>query len=149
MRKADLQAADSENPDPVAVNQKAIRINDGQHWLYAAVDPQTNSIRRSVSDVHDFVRLFPAYTIPIARESLGKLAEKRDVEDAPFLVDDADDPIGELRREHDSYRVERHDFRISVERVFKKEEQRTSSFSNCFSHVGRPTAETRLRTPAV
>jgi len=60
VQKADLQPADGENPDRVAVDQKAIRINDDQYWLYAAVDPETNRILHS--------QLFPMYTIPIARD---------------------------------------------------------------------------------
>jgi putative transposase len=141
VQKADLQPADGESPDRVAVDQKAIRINDEQYWLYAAVDPETNRI------LH--LRLFPAYTIPIAREFLTELAEKHDVEDALFLVDDADDLIGGLRRENYSYCVEQRGFRNSVERIFREVERRTSSFSNCFSHVDLSTAETWLQAHAV
>ena len=96
VQKADLQPADGESPDRVAVDQKAIRINDKLYLLYAAVDPHTIRILLS--------RLFPTYTVPIAREFLTELAEKHDVEDALFLVDDADDLIGGLRRENYSYR---------------------------------------------
>jgi len=60
----------------IAVDQKPIRIHDEQYWLYAAVDPQTNRILHS--------RLFPTYTIPIARGLLTELAEKYDGEDASF-----------------------------------------------------------------
>ncbi|MFC5280087.1 IS6 family transposase [Halorubrum rubrum] len=141
VQKADLQPADGESPDRVAVDQKAIRINDEQYWLYAAVDPQTNRILHS--------RLFSTYTIPIAREFLTELAEKHDVEDALFLVDDADDLIGGLCRENYSYRVERHGFRNSVEHVFREVQRRTSSFSNRFSHVDPPTAETWLQAHTV
>ncbi|WP_423995263.1 IS6 family transposase [Halorubrum trapanicum] len=141
VQKADLQPADGESPDRVAVDQKAIRINDEQYWLYAAVDPETNRILHS--------RLFQTYTIPIAREFLTELAEKHDVEDALFLIDDADDLIGGLRRENYSYRVQQHGFRNSVERVFREVQRRTSSFSNCFSHVDPPTAETWLQAHAV
>jgi putative transposase len=86
------------------------------------------------------LRLFQTYTIPIAREFLTELAEKHDIEDALFLVDDADDLIGGLRSENYSYRVE-HGFRNSVERIFTKVQRRTSSFSNCFGHIDPPTAE--------
>jgi len=75
VQKTDLQPADGESPDRVAVDQKAIRINDEQYWLYAAVDPATNRFLHS--------RLFPMYTIPIAREFLTELSEKHDVEDVP------------------------------------------------------------------
>ena len=141
VQKADLQPAGGANPDRVAVDQKAIRINDQQYWLYAAVDPATNRILHS--------RLFPTYTIPIAREFLTELTEKHDVTDAVFLVDDADDLIGALRREGLSYRVQLHGHRNSVERVFREVQRRTSSFSNCFSHVHPPTAETWLQAHAV
>jgi len=141
VQKADLQPAGGEDPDRVAVDQKAIRVNDQQYWLYAAVDPATNRF------LH--VRLFPTYTIPIAREFLTELAERHDVADAVFLVDDADDLIGALRRENYSYLVQQHGFRNAVERVFREVERRTSSFSNCFSHVDPVTAETWLQAHAV
>jgi len=141
VQKADLQPADGASPDRVAVDQKVIRINDQQYWLYAAVDPATNRILHS--------RLFPTYTIPIAREFLTELTEKHDVEDAVFLVDDADDLIGGLRREGLSYRVQLHGYRNKVERVFREVERRTSSVSNCFSHVHPDTAETWLQAHAV
>ena len=153
IQKADLQPAGGERPDRVAIDQKAIRINNEQYWLYAAVDPATNRILHS--------RLFPTYTISIAREFLTELAEKHDVSDVPrnrrflvcrrdasrlvnavFLVDDADDLIGGLRQEGYSYRVQQHGFRNSVERVVRELERSTASFSNCFSHVAPSTAET-------
>ena len=141
VQKADLQPAGGESPDRVAVDQKSIRVNDKEYWLYAAVDPETNRILHS--------RLFPTYTIPIAREFLTELCEKHDVADAVFLVDDADDLKGGLRRENLRYRVEIHGFRNSVERVFREVQLSTSSFSNCFSHVDPPTAETWLQAHAV
>ncbi|PHQ39890.1 IS6 family transposase [Halorubrum persicum] len=141
VQKADLQPADGESSDRVAVDQKVIRVNDEQCWLYAAVDPETNRILHS--------RLFPTYTIPIARGFLTELAEKHDVEDALFLVGDADDLIGALRREDYSYLVEQHGFRNSVEHVFREVEHQISSFSNCFSHVDPPTAEAWLQAHTV
>ncbi|WP_079990173.1 IS6 family transposase, partial [Halolamina pelagica] len=141
VQKADLQPSAGERPVRVAVDQKSIRINDEQYWLYAAVDPETNKF------LH--IRLFPTYTISIAREFLTELAEKHDVKDAVFLVDNADDLIGGLRRERLSYRVQQHGFRNAVERVFREVERRTSSFSNCFSHVDPATAETWLQAHAV
>ena len=141
VQKADLQPAGGESPDRVAVDQKAIHINDEQYWLYAAVDPAMNRIFHS--------RLFSTYIIPIAREFLTDLAERHDVSDAVFLVDDADDLIGALRQENYSYRVQQHGFRNSVERVFREIQRRTSSFSNCFSHVDPATAETWLQAHAV
>ncbi len=95
-----------------------------------------------------FGRLSVGYST-FKAEFLTELAEKHDVEDALFLVDDADDLIGGLRRKNYSYRVEQHGFRNSIERVFREVERRTSSFSNCFSHVDPPTAETWLQAHAV
>jgi len=141
VQKAELQPAGGARPDRVAVDQKAIRINDDQYWLYAAVDPATNRILHC--------RLFPTYTVPIAREFLTELAEKHDVSDAVFLVDDADDLIGGLRREGYSYRVQLHGERTQVERVFREVQRRTSSFSNCFGHVDPSTAEPWLHAHAV
>jgi len=141
VQKAGLQPASGRNPDRVAVDQKAIRVNDELYWLYAAVDPATNRILHS--------RLFPTYTISIAREFLTEVAEKHDVSDAVFLVDSAEDLIGALRQEGYSYRVQRHGFRNAVERVFREVERRTSSFSNCFSHADPTTAETWLQAHAV
>lgn len=126
VQKAALQPAGGRNPDRVAVDQKAIRVNDELYWLYAAVDPATNRILHS--------RLFPTYTISIARE---------------FLTEVAEDLIGALRQEGYSYRVQRHGFRNAVERVFREVERRTSSFSNCFSHADPTTAETWLQAHAV
>ncbi len=141
MQKADLQPANGESPDRVAVDQKTIRINDGQYWLYADVNPQTNRILHS--------RLFPTYTIPIAGEFLAELGEKHNLADAVFLVGDVDDLIGGLRKEGLSYRIQRHGFRNKIERVFRGVERRTSSFSNCFSHVAPSTAKSWLQAHAV
>jgi len=126
VQKADLQPAGGTSPDRVALDQKAIRINDEGYWLYTAVDPETNRILHT--------RLFPTYTIPICRE---------------FIIDAAADLIGGLRREGYSYRVEIHGKRNQFECIFREVQQRTPSFSNCFSHVDPPTAETWLQAHAV
>ncbi|MFP8957413.1 IS6 family transposase [Natrialbaceae archaeon A-CW3] len=140
VHKADLQPEGGASPDRVAVDQKVIRINGEQYWLYTAVDPQTNRILHS--------RLFPTYTIAIGREFLSELIEKHDVSNALFLIDDAGDLIGSLRKEGLSYRVELHGHRNQVERVFREVERRTSSFSNSFSHVDPATAESWLQAHA-
>jgi len=79
VQKAELQPAGGASPDRVAVDQKAIRIDDQQYWLYAAVNPATDRILHS--------RPFPTYTIPIAREFLTELVEKHDVTDPRRLVE--------------------------------------------------------------
>lgn len=118
-----------------------VPVNDEQYWLYAAVDPATNRF------LH--VRLFPTYTIPITEELLAELTEKHDVADAVFLVDDARELEGALRRSGFDYRVERHGRRNPIERVFREVERRISSFPNCFSHVDPSTAHSWLQAFAV
>lgn len=140
-RASDIAKQLYTGPLEAVIDQKAIRINDEQYWLYAAVNPETNRFLHS--------RLFPSYSILIARGFLTELVEKHDVEDAVFLVDDADDLIGGLRREGLSYRIQQHGFRNSVERVFREVKRRTSLFSNYFSHVDPATAETWLQAHAV
>ena len=44
VQKADLQPAAGASPDHGAVDQKMIRLNDEQYWLYTAVDSETNRI---------------------------------------------------------------------------------------------------------
>jgi len=120
---------------------QSIRTNDQQYWLYAAVNPETDRTLHS--------RPFPTYMIPIAREFLIEVAEKHDVFDVVFLVDDVDDLIGGFRHKNYSHRVEQHGFRNSVERVLREVERRTPSFSTCFSHVDPSTAEPWLQAHAV
>lgn len=78
-KKTDLQSTGGESSDRVAVNQKAIRINDEQYWLYTAVDPRTNMILNS--------RMFSTYIISVTREFFTTLAEKYDVKDTTFLIE--------------------------------------------------------------
>lgn len=80
--------------------------------MYAAVDPETNRILHT--------RLFPTYTMTIGRDFLTELLEKHDVADAVFLVDDAADLAGTLRKERLGYRVDIHGNRNQVELIFQK-----------------------------
>jgi len=141
VQKADLQPDGGEAPNQVALDESVIRINDQQYWLYAAVDPATNKF------LH--IRLFTTYTTALTEIFLRELREKHDVDDAVFLVDDADWLKTALQRHGLDFRYELHGNRNSVERVFREVKRRTSSFSNCFSHVEPETAETWLQTFAV
>ncbi|QHS16170.1 IS6 family transposase [haloarchaeon 3A1-DGR] len=141
VQKADLQLEGGANPEHVAVDESVIRINDQQYWLYAAVDPATNHF------LH--IRLFSTYTTALTEIFLRELREKHDVDDALFLVDDADWLQTALQRHGLNFRYERPGNRNSVERVFREIKRRTSSFSNCFSHVDPSTAEIWLHTFAV
>ena len=42
VRKADLQPDCDVSPNQIAVDETVIRVNGQRHWLYAAVDPETN-----------------------------------------------------------------------------------------------------------
>jgi putative transposase len=141
VQKADLQPDGDAAPNQVALDESVIRINDQQYWLYAAVDPETN--------IFLHIRLFSTYTTGLTEIFLHELREKHDVDDAVFLVDDADWLQTALQRHGLDFRYELHGNRNSIERVFREVKRRTSSFSNCFSHVEPETAETWLQAFAV
>jgi transposase-like protein len=44
VHKADLQPESGRSPHHVAVDEMVTRLNNGQYWLYAAVDPETNDL---------------------------------------------------------------------------------------------------------
>ena len=140
VQKAELQPDGGESPNQVAVDESVIRIDDQQYWLYAAIDPATNRF------LH--VRLFSTYTTALSEIFLRELRNKHDVESAEFLVDDAQWLHTALRRHGLDFRYEPDGNRNSVERVFREVQRRTSSFSNCFSHVDPATAENWLQTLA-
>jgi transposase-like protein len=134
VQKADLQPDTGASPNQVALDESVIRINDQQYWLYAAVDPETN--------IFLHIRLFSTYTTALTEIFLRELRRKCDVDDAVFLVDDADWLQTALQRHGLDFRYERHGNRNSVERVFRELKRRPFWFSNCFSHVQPDTAET-------
>ncbi|SFC60035.1 Transposase (or an inactivated derivative) [Halobiforma haloterrestris] len=141
IQKADLQPATDADPNHVALDETVIRINDHQYWLYAAVDPETNRI------LH--IRLFSTTTTALTERFLRELIEKHDVENAVFLVDGAQHLQTALRRRGLRFRYEKHGNRNAVERIFREIKRRTTSFSNCFSHVRPSTAESWLQAFAV
>jgi putative transposase len=138
VQKADLQPTSGKNPNQVAVDETVIRINDQQYWLYAAADPATNGL------LH--LRLFAATTTALTEIFLRELQQKHDVEDATFLVDGANHLQAALHRAGLRFQTQHHGNRNAVERIFREIKRRTSSFSNCFSHVEPETAETWLQS---
>lgn len=65
---------------------------------------------------------------------------------ALFFIEGAT-PIQDADSRHGlDFRYERHGHRNSVERVVREVKQRTSSFSNCFSHADAETANEWLRS---
>lgn len=80
---------------------------------------------------------------------LRELQQKSSVDQATFLVDAALHLKDALTRLGLRFQVRRHGNRNAIERVFREVKRRTSSFSNTFSHVKLPTAESWLQTFAV
>jgi len=136
VQKADLQPADGDSPNHVALDETVIQIDDEQFWLYAAVDPATNHI------LH--IRLYSRRTTAITEMFLGELKEKHDVDNALFLVDGA--PWLQTACDRHGLRFQHvtHGNRNAVERVYREVKRRTSSFSNTFSHADPTTAESWL-----
>ena len=141
VQKADLQPTSDGAPNQIAVDETMIRINDERHWLYAAVDPNTNEF------LH--VRLFQTRTTQLAVLFLRELSEKQQAEQVTFLVDQAHHLKAALARLGLRFQVVHHGNRTAVERVFREVKRRTSSFSNTFSNVEPSTAESWLQAFAV
>ena len=137
IQKADLQPDSGQSPNQIALDETVIRINDQQFWLYAAGDPTTNDL------LH--VRLFASTTIALTEMFLRELRDKHDVESAEFLVDGAKHLETALQRAGLRFQISRHGNRNAIERIFRELKRRTSSFSNCFSHVEPETAESWLQ----
>jgi len=68
VQKADLQPAGGADPDHVTVDETVIQLNDERYWLYAALDPETNTF------LH--IRLFSTYTTGLTEIFLSELREK-------------------------------------------------------------------------
>jgi putative transposase len=141
VQKADLQPDSDVAPNQIAVDETVIRVNGQRHWLFAAVDPDTNQF------LH--VRLFQTRTTQLTLLFLRELHEKQQVSDVTFLVDKAHHLKNALERLGLRFRVCRYGNRNAVERVFREVKRRTSSFSNTFSNAQLPTAESWLKAFAV
>ncbi|WP_423999715.1 IS6 family transposase [Haloarcula salina] len=138
VQKADLQPESGKSPNQIALDETVIRINDEQFWLYAAADPDTNQL------LH--IRLFATTTTTLTEIFLRELRQKHDIETAVFLVDGAQHLQTALQRAGLRFQMCRHGNRNAVERIFRELKRRTSSFSNCFSHVEPETAENWLQS---
>jgi putative transposase len=110
VHKADLQPISTVTADQLAVDEKMIRLHGQEHWLYGAVDPNTNEI------LH--VSLFPTTTKQTTRWFLDELHRRYQLDGVLFLVDDAD-YLGSVLAE-DGYRFQilPHGNRNAIERVF-------------------------------
>jgi len=138
VQKADLQPESGKSPNQIALDETVIRISNQQFWLYAAADPEMNEL------LH--VRLFPTTTTALTEMFLRELRHKHDIETAVFLVDGTQHLQTALQRAGLRFQMYRHGNRNAVERIFRELKRRTSSFSNCFSHVEPETAEKWLQS---
>jgi len=141
VQKADLQPTSDADPDHIALDETVIQINNERHWLYAAVDPQTNQF------LH--VRLFQTRTTQLTVLFLRELREKLQIRNTTILVDNAHHLTAALDRLGLRFQMVRHGNRNAVERLFREVKRRTSSFSNTFSNASLPTAESWLQAFAV
>jgi len=141
VKKADLQPTGRRSSNYIALDETVIQLGTERYWLYAAVDPETNEF------LH--VKLFPTTNAGLTHVFLRELREKHDIDDATFLIDDADHLQAALSRLGLRFQVRSHGNRNRIERVFREVKRRTSSFANTFSHVQPTTAESWLKVFAV
>lgn len=132
--KRRLQPTSDKTSNQVAVDKILIGINDQQHWLYAANNPNINEL------LH--LRLFSTTTTALAEIFFQELRNKHTVNDALLLVNDAPHLKKALRRAGLRFRVDRHGIRSAIERILYEPKRRTPPFSNCFSYIEPITAET-------
>ncbi|WP_082222549.1 IS6 family transposase [Halorubrum halophilum] len=138
VHKADLQPETGRSSNHVAVDETVIQLDGEQHWLYAAVDPDSNDLLHT--------KLEPTRYNAFADLFFAELCEKHDVDDAVFLVDGAAS-LQRACRKHDlDFRYERHGNQNGVERVFREIKCRTLCFTNCFSNAEAETADEWLRS---
>jgi len=105
-----VQPASTVSADQLAVDEKVIRVNGDDYWLYGAADPETNEILQ--------LRLFPTTTKQTARWFLDELHRRYQLNGVEFLVDDADCSVNV--RDEDGYRFRMISYgnRNAIERVF-------------------------------
>ena len=77
VHKADLQPISTVTADQLAVDEKVIRGNSDDYWLYGVVDPETNKILQ--------FRLFPTTTKQTTRWFLAELHRRYRLDGVEFL----------------------------------------------------------------
>jgi len=110
VHKTERQPISTVSADQLAVDEKVIRINGDDYWLYGAVDPETNEILRS--------RLFSTTTKQTTRWFLADLHRGYQLGDVEFLVDDADYLVNTLDADRYRFQMISHGNRNAIERVF-------------------------------
>ena len=128
-------------PDHIVIDETVIQVNDERHWLYAAIDLETNEFPH--------VRLFSTRKTQLTVLFLRELQQIASVAHAAILVDNAHHLKAVLSRFGLRFRTSRRGNRSAVERVFREVKRRTYLFSNTFSHVQPTTVERWPQTFAV
>jgi transposase-like protein len=93
VQKAELQPISPVSEDQLAVDEKMIRVNGNDYWLYGAVNPEPNEILN--------FRLFPTTTKQTTRWFLSELHRRYQLDGVEFLVNSADHLVNVL--EEDGY----------------------------------------------
>jgi len=109
--KCRFTATGTGSSNYVALAETVIQLGDERYWLYAAVDPRTNEF------LH--VRPVPITNSGLTHVFLRELSEKHDIDDAVFLIDDADHLQVVLSQLGLRFHVHRHGNRNSVEHIFR------------------------------
>jgi transposase-like protein len=110
VHKADLQPISTVTADQIAVDEKVIRINGDDYWLYGAVGPETNKILQ--------FRPFPTATKQTTRWFLTELHHRYQFNNVEFLVDDEDYLVNVLDEDGYRFQMMSHGNRNSIEPVF-------------------------------
>ena len=115
-----LQPILTVSADQLAVDEKVIRINGEDYWLYGAVDPEMNEILQ--------FKLFPTTTKQTTRWFLAELHQQYRLDGVKF-VDGAEYLVNALDEDGHRFQMISHGNRNAIERVFWEIERRTFSFA--------------------
>jgi transposase-like protein len=110
VHKADPQPLSTVTSDQLAVDERVIRTNGDDYWLYGAVDPETNETLQ--------FRLFPTTTEQTIRWFLTELHQRYRLDGVEFLVGDADHLVNILDEDGYRFQMISHENRNAIERIF-------------------------------
>ncbi len=140
VKHADLEPRAGRSPAKIALDETVVKIDGESHWLFAAVDPETNVI------LH--VGVYTARTTVSTKWFLNELQEKHDIDNAEFFVDGAPWLHAGLFALGMHFRHETHGDRNPVERVFQEIKRRTNQFYNNFPNADPETVDSWLKALA-
>jgi transposase-like protein len=111
----------------LAVDEKVIRVNGDDYWLYDVINPETNKL----------LQFRPLLTTAkqIMRWFLAELPRRYRLDGVEFLVDDADYLINVPEEDGCRFQMTSHGNRNAIERIFLEIERQTSSFATSYSYV--------------